>query len=380
MRKIAALALIGFMVVAMLSLAGAQKIKVVEGVTIVSNGKNPNPLPGQPATLKLIEELAVGQSDNPDEALSEVGTIVVDKEGNIFALDSKEKKVKVFDSRGKYLRSIGKPGQGPGEVDMPSGIQMTTGGELVIEDAGTRRFSFFKPSGEFLRHVSFVDKMGLVNVALDNQGNFLGRELGFSGNMMYFEIKKFDPQLKPLFTLDKIEFNLPVPGGGKKINLMDLICIYQFDGAGNIFYGRNVNYEIKVFNPEGKPIRSIQKDYDRVKITQEDIDDIIKRVGSAAAVGGVNVRELFEFPEYFPPFQFFIVDEKGRMLVRTNKKGKVKDEYEVDVFDTEGRFIAQFLSRADLRVWQGNKLYGIEETEEGFRLIKRYTLSPPILP
>ncbi len=380
MRRIAGKGLIGFMVVAVLSLAGAQKIKVADGVTVVSNGKKPNPLPGQPATLKLIEELTVGQSDNPDEALSEVGAIVVDKEGNIFVLDSKEKKVKVFDSRGKYLRSIGKPGQGPGEVDMPSGIQMTTGGELIIEDGGTRRFSFFKPSGEFLRHVSFADKMGLVNVALDAQGNFLGRELGFSGNMMYFEIKKFDPQLRPLFTLDKIEFNLPVPGGGKKINLMDLICIYQFDGAGNIFYGRNVNYEIKVFNPEGKPIRSIQKDYDRVKITQEDIDDIIKRVGSAAAVGGVNVRELFEFPEYFPPFQFFIVDEKGRMLVRTNKKGKVKDEYEVDVFDTEGRFIAQFLSRADLRVWQGNKLYGIEETEEGFRLIKRYTLSPPILP
>jgi hypothetical protein len=63
------------------------------------------------------------------------------------------------------------------------------------------------------------------------------------------------------------------------------------------------------------------------------------------------------------------------MYVRTFKKGKAKGEYEFDVFDAEGRFIAQFISKADLRIWRGDKAYGIEETEDGFRVIKRYAVS-----
>lgn len=379
MKKLAAGLFVLLLIIVNIQMVGAQKIRTVDGVTVISNGKKPTPPPGQPAAYELVEELAIGLSDNPDEAFSEPGAIVVDQAGNILVLDSKDKKIKVFDSRGKFERAIGKPGQGPGEVEMPTGIQLTNEGELLIEDAMTRRLSFFKPSGEFLRHVSFADRMALVSLALDSRGNFLGREMGFSGNAMFFEVKKYDPQLKPLFTLDKVEFPVPLPGSGTKINPLDLISIYQFDSVGNIYYGRNVNYEIKVFNPEGKHIRSIQKDYDRVKITQADIDEIIERVASAG-VGGVNWGEMFQFPEYFPPFQFFILDEKGKMMVRTFKKGKAKDEYEVDVFDAEGKFVAQMVTKADLRVWKKEKLYGIEETEDGLRVVKRYRLEAGALP
>ncbi|MGQ9672897.1 MAG: 6-bladed beta-propeller [Candidatus Aminicenantales bacterium] len=379
MRKFTAM-ILGFGLIAVaFPAARAQKIRMVNGVEVVTNGKKPSPQPGQPAAWQLVEELTLGLSENPDEAFSEASTFIVDKGGNILVLDSKEKKIKVFDSVGKFLRTIGKPGQGPGEIEMPAGIQMTAGGELMVEDAITKRLSFFKPSGEFVTFLSFADKMGLVNIALDSRGNFLGREIGFSGEKMFFEIKKYDAQLKPLFTVDRIEFPVPLPGSGTKINLMSLSSVYQFDGVGNIFYGRNVAYEIKVFSPEGKHVRSIQKDYDRVKITQADIDEILERAGSMS-IPGVNVKEMFEFPDYFPPFQFFVLDEEGRMLVRTFKKGKVKNEYEVDVFDVKGRFVAQFISKADIRVWQGDKLYGIEETEEGFRVIKRYRLASGSLP
>jgi DNA-binding beta-propeller fold protein YncE len=354
--------------------AEAQKIKTVDGVKIISNGKKPNPPKGKPATIKLTEELVVGQSANPDEAFAEVGTFVVAEDGAIYALDSKDRRIKVFDKAGKFLRLIGKPGEGPGELGLPTGLQFTPDGQLMVEDATNRRLSFFKPSGEFIRSASIADKMGLVNIFLDAKGNYLGREMGISGNKMFFEIKKYDPQLKPLFTLDKTEFSVPVPGSGAKINLMELISVYQFDGTGNIFYGCNTAYEIKVFDPQGKHIQSIQKEYDEVKITQDDIDKILARIGSASP-GGPNFKDMLVFPDYFPPFQFFLLDDQGRMYVRTFKKGKAKDEYEFDVFDAEGNFIAQFITKADLRIWRGDKTYGVEETEDGFRVIKRYAVS-----
>jgi hypothetical protein len=355
--------------------AASQKVKTVDGVTVASNGKKPVPVKGQPAKIKLVEELTIGGGGNPDQAFSQVGMFVVTDDGTIYALDFKDQKIKVFDSSGKFIRLFGKPGQGPGELGTASGIQLMTDNTLVIEDATNRRLALFKPSGEFIKNISMSGRLGLVNILLDGKGNAIGREMGLAeGNAkMFFEIKKFDADLKPLFTLDKLEFPLPIPGSGSKINILEMMSIYQFDPAGNICYGRNADYEIKVYSPEGKHIRTIQKEYDRVKVTQADIDEILERIPNVA--GGVNIKDMFSFPDVFPPFQFFLLDDRAWLYVRTFTKGKAKGEYEFDVFDAEGKFIAQFITRSDLRLWKAGKAYGIEETDEGYQVIKRYAVS-----
>jgi hypothetical protein len=352
----------------------AQKIKTVDGVTVVSNGRKPIAVKGQPSEIRLVEELAFGASSNPDESLSQVSIFVVDGEGNILALDFKERKIKVYDKTGQFLRLIGKPGQGPGEVGMATGIQLMADGTIVNEDAINRRLALFKPSGEFIKNISMTGSLGLVNILLDAKGNAIGREMGLAeGNSkMFFEVKKFDSSLKPLFTLDKIEFPVPIPGSGAKMNIMDMISVYQFDPAGNIYYGRNVDYEIKVYTPEGKQLRAIRKEYDRVKVTQTDIDEILERIPNVA--GGPNVKEMFSFPDYFPPFQSFFLDDQGRLYVRTFTKGKAKGEYQIDVFDAEGKFIAQFITKSDLRFLKAGKAFGIEDTDEGYQVIKRYAV------
>jgi hypothetical protein len=353
----------------------AQKIKTVDGVTVVSNGKKPAAVKGQPSKIALIEDLSIGSGGNPDESLSQVSTFVVDGDGGVFALDFKEQKIKVFDNAGKYLRQIGKPGQGPGELGMASGIQLMADDTLVIEDATNRRLALFKPSGEFIKNISTSGMLGLVNILMDGQGNIIGREMGITeGNAkMFFEIKKFDSNLKPLFTLDKIEFPIPIPGSGTKMNILEMISAYQFSPAGNIYYGRNADYEIKVYSPGGKLIRTIQKEYDRVKVTPADIDEMLERVPNVTP--GVNIKEMVSFPEYFPPFQFFLLDDQGRLYVRTFTKGKAKGEYVFDVFDADGAFFAQFVTKSDLRLFKAGKAYGIEETDEGYQVIKRYAVS-----
>jgi hypothetical protein len=352
--------------------AEAQKIKTVDGVTVISNGKKPTPPKGQLATLKLTEEQSFGLGENPDEAFSEVTAFVVDAAGTVFGLDSKDRRVKVFDRSGKFLRQIGKPGQGPGELGTPANLQLTNDNNLMITDATNGKLSIFKLSGEHVKDISTAGRLGFVSVSLDAQGNFLGQEMGVSPgeNKMFYEIKKFDPSLKPLFTLDKIEFAIPLPGSGAKINVLEMTSVYQFDGSGNILFGRGNAYEIRVYSPEGKHIRTIQKDYTPEKLTQQDIDEMLERLSSVPT--GAQVKDLISFPETFPPIQNFILDDQGRLYVRTFAKGKAKGEWTVDVFDSEGRFIAQFITKADLRIIKEGKAYGIEETDDGFRVIKRY--------
>jgi hypothetical protein len=364
MKNIVRIAFSVSLVLFFLGTVEAQKTMTVDGVIIVSNGKRPTPLPGQPTSLTLTEELTVGLSENPDENFSEVSYLVVDGEGKIFGLDIKEQKIKVFDKNGEFLRAIGKQGQGPGEFGLVAGIQLTGDNLLMVEDNAHRRLVLFKPTGEFVKYISLADKLGLVSLLLDEQGNYLGREIVFSDNneKMFFVAKKFDQDLKLLFTFDKIE--APIPGPNTKTNYMEMMSFYQFGPAGNIYYGRNKNYDIKVYSPEGKHIRTIEKEYDRTKLTQEDIDE------RHAGTPDKSYMEQFEFPEYYPPFQSFRLDEQGRFT-----KGKAKGEYVVDVFDAEGRFIAQFITKSDLKLVKKNKAYGVEKTADGFVVVKRYAVS-----
>lgn len=374
MKVIIRIALSVFSIVVLLSFTAGQKIKTVDNVKIIQNKKRPNPPKGKPSKMKLELETVIGESEDPDKAFSQLSSFVVDDDGIIYALDFKEQKIKVFNDAGQFVRSFGEKGQGPGELQMPAGIHLAPGNELAVDDALAKKMVYFTKEGKYVRNVSHATRLALVNLLMDPHGNFIGREMKLEGQEMFFEITKLDNEMKSLFSLDKIGFPIPIPGSGNKINLMDAISIFQFDSAGNIYYGRNRDYEINMYTPEGKHVKSIRKEFQPQKITEEDKEEILGRMDSVN-MGPVNFREMFEFPKMFPPFQLFTLDEKGRIIVRTWEKGKEKDEFVHDIFDSEGRFIAQFTSKINVSVWKNGKAYAIDENEEGFNVIKRYKVS-----
>ncbi|MHA2053788.1 MAG: 6-bladed beta-propeller, partial [Candidatus Hodarchaeales archaeon] len=85
------------------------------------------------------------------------------------------------------------------------------------------------------------------------------------------------------------------------------------------------------------------------------------------------------FPNYFPAFRDISVDEKGRIFLRTYEKVKDKENFfYFDVFDSEGKHIAKvpmFVSLNRPFVWKNNKLYTVDEDEEGFQVVKRYKVT-----
>jgi hypothetical protein len=44
------------------------------------------------------------------------------------------------------------------------------------------------------------------------------------------------------------------------------------------------------------------------------------------------------------------------------------------VFDPEGKYIARFTLKYWAIVWKKQKLYTIEEDEEGYQIVKRYSV------
>lgn len=358
-----------------MSSAGGQETKTADDVKIIQNKKQPDPPEGTPTKFIMELDMVIGESDDLEKSFSQLSSFVVDDDGTIYALDFKEQKIKVFGAGGQFVRSFGEKGQGPGELQMSAGIFLAPENRLAVNDAQARKIVYFTKQGKYIEHVSYATRLQLISLIMDSQGNFIGRELKLEGEEMFFEIAKFDSRLNSLFSLDKIGFPIPIPGSGNKINLMDAVSIYQLDSAGNIYYGRNRDYEINMYTPAGKLVKSIRKDFQPQKITEEDKEEILSRMDQVNTAGLVNLREMFEFPKMFPPFQLFTVDEEGRIIVRTWEKGKEKDEFVHDIFDAEGRFIARFPAKVNFSVWKNGKGYAAEENEEGFSVIKCFKIS-----
>ena len=357
--------LLGSLVIIVSVLAGQYKVKTENDVTIVTNGKKPNPPKGAPIKLILEEIYTVGGGDAPDRSFVEISALAVLKDGTVYVLDTKDSRVKVFDAKGKFVRAFGKAGQGPGEMNQPVGILITPENEVFVEDALNQRLAVFGLDGTFSRHISTAKALGLSGIQMDGRGLIVARSMGLGeAGKMSMDVKTYDKDFNPKIKLASFEFPVSLQA---KINPLAMNLLYALDGQGGLFFGSQPGYEIKVLSLEGKPRRTIGREYDPVPITKEDKDEILALIPN---VSGVNVRDMIQFPEYFPPFGNFVLADEGRLLVRTYEKGRAKKEYYWDVFDAEGRYIAKVPIVHEIRLWRDGKAYFFVEDEDGYKTLR----------
>jgi len=351
--------------------SGQTTIKSVDGVTVVTNGKRPAVRAGSAARLVLEPIWTIGGGGSPEQDFSTITAVAVRDDGSIFILDGKECLIKAFDAKAGFLRSFGKKGQGPGELNGPLGLMITPANELLVEDTINRRLSFFALDGKFLRHQSTAQGMGmgLAGFLMDPNGRIAARSMSFEGGKYGMEIKTYDKDLKPGKTLAKVEIgNL----GQMKIDPLSRTSglIFESDARGHLFIGSSKGYLIRVFDFDGRLLRTIERDYDPVPVKKEDRDKFLKNLSGISARAGVNIKDMIVFPEVFPAYANFIVNRDGRLLVRTYEKGTRANEYFYDLFDAEGRYLMRTPAVAEFLVWRDDKLYGLEENEDGFKVLR----------
>ncbi|MDH3205718.1 MAG: hypothetical protein OEO79_03860 [Gemmatimonadota bacterium] len=98
----------------------------------------------------VVEELRIGDIDDPEQTLSTVGALVVDDQNRIYVAQPQLGTIRVFDDAGRTLRYIGSRGQAQGEFDRVYTIGFVAD-TLYAIDLGLRRVSYFSLEGEHLR-------------------------------------------------------------------------------------------------------------------------------------------------------------------------------------------------------------------------------------
>jgi hypothetical protein len=346
----------------------AQKVKIKKenGVTVVLNPKKPVKLPGMPTTLKLTEDLCIGKETKDENYMfSELRSVQVDDDGNIYALDPKEILVKIYDKNGKHLRTFGKKGQGPGEFQSAGRMYLAEGEKLTFLDTGNKRFSYYSLNGECLKETS-CGKWNLNRAHADSKGYIYGETLSIALEGVKQKLLKFDPQFNQISELADLEVKMTPPS----INPMPSRFFFSVTKQDNLIWAITSIYELNVVNNKGEKIKKIVKDYNSVKITDAEKEKLMKRYQ------GLPQDIKLEWPENYPPFYYFALDDRGWIYVSTYEKD-VKGNIYFDVFDAESRCFARFSHPEGeiLFVVKKNKAYFlVEESKEGIPLVKKYSM------
>jgi len=332
-------------------------IEEVDGITVVKNPKEPIYTED---VLILEEELSIGESEGAEEYMfSQIRRIAVDDNERIYVLDNKESHVKVFDQNGDYLMTIGSQGEGPGELNMPRRISLNQKELMVLEIR--RRLSFFTLDGEFLRNVSTKQIWTLV-ASIDSMGNIVVTEGLMDPENISYRVKKFDSDMNFI----KEIASSPAPDARKGFNPFMAVSYWVLDSNDNIIFGYPKDYVIQIYNPECKLIKKITKEYDPVELTEEEKEE---ETEDAPA----NMK--FVFSKYHSAFRLFLADDERRICVQSWEKIPDGEGYYYDIFDAEGKYIVKIPLKMRPLVWKNNKIYTIEEDEEGFQIVKRYKVN-----
>ncbi len=346
------------------------KIESRGRVTIVHNPKFPL-YPGP--VLELTEDLTIGEVETEDRLVfHDIRTLDVDLEGNIYVLDEGAADIKVFNQSGEHLRTIGRQGQGPGEFAFPISVFVTPQTELLVHDMNQRSLKVLDREGNFLRQVSIADKFQFSGPRFLPEGGMVGSYL-VPAQQPLAELVLFDSELKPVRTLVSRPVEPPPVlhyfAGNSMTGLR-----WNINDRGEVIWGDFLESEYRLFicNSQGEHIRTIEREYDNIRITESDKEPLLRKM-----FGGNPLPPQWDIrvPDRYPPFSGISCDDSGHIFVKTyGWNGKeIAEAY--DVFDAEGRYMAQVTLPVPFMVMKENFLYTIVENADGFHEVKRFNVN-----
>lgn len=334
------------------------RIAIIDGIEVV---KNPdNPIFGD-YRIDFAEELSLGEERGGEEYMfSRISGIAADDDGRIYVLDYAEAHIKIFDREGNHLKTIGNRGQGPGEMASPFSLSLGRNGEIAIQDLNNRQILFFSREGDHLRDLSIAEWI-MVGIRLDSKHNIVALVSTLRPQEQILELIKFDPELRPRQTICEIS----VQRGRSGYDPFGPDLYWTLTSDDHVVCGHSKEYELQVYNPQGKLVRKILKDHRPLRIAKIEIDKAEKRLPIPAKL---------ETSKFHSAFKSITADEKNRIYVQTWMGVEGTDGTYFDIFDLEGRYTAKVPLPFTPVLWKGGKVYAVEEDDNGFQVVKRYNV------
>lgn len=340
------------------------KVETENGTNVVKNPKDP--LYGE-IKLELKEDLSIGREDDKNCMFYRVRGIAVDNQGNIYVADMSNFRVQKFDRDGKYLMTIGRKGQGPGEFEQPTKILIDEAkGNIYVQDQ--MRIKVFDKEGKYTTDI--IPKKYPFDFILAGNG-FIAAKLSStteSGESAR-DFAKISSKGEILKTYASFPFYFIIQGklGTSKVIVFSGLEHDLFIAAVDdqtFLYGFSKEYDLNVIDSEGNPAFKIRKD--------EPYHNFPSRVSSRLRKN----KFFYKIPPHMSFFYSILTDSEKRIYVQTNKtehEPEVKGE--VDIFSRDGYYLYRTIIPHGTYVIKNGYLYvHVVDEDKAMEYVKRYRI------
>lgn len=326
---------------------------------------------------RVVEELRLGslESEGP-EMFGQVRSVELDEEGRVWVLEGQAQEIRVFDATGEYVRTVGRKGGGPGELSNAVRLDRAADGNMWVMDPENGRLSVFDTAGTYLEGHTALGGFVILPWpgGFDAESRYYAPVPNFAEGFR-MELARFGPGFTPIdtmapprdpvtrdaFTIERdgvtrVSASIPFSGG----------LTWRVSPQGTFWALLREEYRLDEIDSAGDTLRTVQKSFEPIPVTGEDIEQAMENLEWFIDQGGRVDRSLF--PSRKPPTRNFFLDDLGHLWVsRTAAAGE--DEGRVwDIFDPEGRFLGELalpfnLALGPLPRVHNDVLYGVVRDE-----------------
>jgi len=377
--------------------------------------------------VRLVEELRITDKDLPESALFQNPRgVAVDARGNVFVTDFEANHIKVFGPDGKFQRTIGRKGQGPGDLSGPANIEIS-GARVIVWEGMNRRFSILDMKGGLIRtakalHGGWGDLMKLRALPDGRLAAFIEKGLPdqFQGRLpeeREYAVVLLSADLEPTETIyEQKALNRRWTRHPETQGLIQIGLPYHprveadISAGGTAAIGWNGKYEIGLYDlGKGKErISTLTRPYTPIKLEERDKQAHFSQYRLVVYTDGKKtivpkppeyIVKGTDFPEFLPPYRGMIFDGRGRLWVQVFTPGRETNVF--DIFDPKGKkgdtipiqengvMSPFFLNRVAVegatidgsftsgfgKRFVGDYLWKIERDADGFAALVRYRIT-----
>lgn len=316
-------------------------------------------------------------------------------DGRLFVLDGMAGEIRVFDLQGAYLETIGRRGQGPGELSRgPGGVFVMSDGRVAVPDMGNQRLNWFEspgpaagaaevPSHHSIR-ISYADGFP-VRWDGDDLGNVVVQRRAMGGNEDS-ELAEGDPLARLGETEGEERFLILPPaktvwmvGDAPRFKIFETEPTWDLGPSGTLRTGMTGAYSIEVRDPDGTVRMVITKDHTSPPVRESDRERYLALFRAALDRIGLPPRGIqrqvdgISFGADYPAITEIMEGPGGTTLVRgvqavgdmeildlAEEMSKRLGSSTWDVFDERGRYQGpvQLPPRFTPMVWTDGAVYG----------------------
>jgi hypothetical protein len=314
-------------------------------------------------------------------------------DGRIVVGNGGSHELRYFDAQGRYLKSAGREGGGPGEFEGVGDPVPIGADTIAVYDWNLRRISLWDPDGNFVRSFGIQFSSGSpVAVGPLSDGNWLfSKAFSYTPGEVSTVVRdtsayfRFDQRGELIDSIGRFpSWEYFLQGSAQAAWATSLPFGREFATAvasGGFYHGITDRYEILRYDSSGELERVIRKAHEPVPVGDADVERYkAERVENASSD---NWRRRLErmfaevpLPSTMPAFQTFEVDALGYLWVAEYERPGA-DAQRWSVFDSDGRLLGTVETPSGLAVHQigVDFLLASWEDELGVEHVRLYDLT-----